>query len=211
MTRRSSGKAARRLRRWLISLALTAAFLAAAAGIALNLAIPLYWQEHNQQYVTIISGSMVPTIDIGDQILITNRTDETVIKVGDVVTFHSSDPASPALVSHRVIEISHLPDHPGTWLRTQGDANPTPDPNLTNETSVVGVMDRNLGLLGSLMVDAQTREWRLLYFGPALFMMAMLELPGVWRRAPQPLTQSANDLAEAESGPHEARMVTQGA
>jgi len=70
----------------------------------------------------IASGSMRPTLDVGD-IAITVQTTPDKIRVGDIIQYWRAGDQAPTI--HRVIEVSRAG---GTiYITTKGDANPTPD------------------------------------------------------------------------------------
>lgn len=74
----------------------------------------------------VVSGSMEPTIHVGDIIIIDILTDE--YKENDIVTFRDEN---DALVTHRIISIDK------DEMVTKGDNNDSPDP--TNKTdNIVG-------------------------------------------------------------------------
>ena len=73
----------------------------------------------------IVSGSMEPLIKVRDAVII-KRTTEDNIKVGDVVTYRSYDPAFYGiLITHRVINIEEQ-DGKKIYV-TKGDNNETND------------------------------------------------------------------------------------
>jgi signal peptidase len=85
--------------------------------------------------LAVASGSMVPTLKVGDLIIVQggftvsdiNATHET----GDIIVFHK--PYNPdELIVHRAVEES------GEGLTTKGDNNPTVDPWTVNDGDLVG-------------------------------------------------------------------------
>ena len=98
-------------------------------------------------FYVVVSGSMVPTLEIKDMLIVTTRVDFEDIRPGDVILFNRPseyaelhDPDLPrdsqtalfdrpdrhgTVIVHRVIEV--LEDNPRV-LMTQGDANPGPIP-----------------------------------------------------------------------------------
>jgi signal peptidase len=74
--------------------------------------------------VTVLSGSMRPTFDPGDMIVVSPQPIST-LKVGDVITF-STPAAGHPVETHRVFSISGPLDEP--IVQTRGDANNTVDP-----------------------------------------------------------------------------------
>jgi len=76
----------------------------------------------------VLSGSMSPTIEVGD-LAISSSVDKEDIKVGDIIVFRHSG----ILICHRVIGI----DAEAGWIQTQGDANEDPDPYTITYNDVV--------------------------------------------------------------------------
>ncbi len=73
----------------------------------------------------IVSGSMEPLIKVRDAVII-KRASEDNIKVGDVVTYRSADPAFYGiLITHRVVNIEDV-NGEKTFI-TKGDNNETID------------------------------------------------------------------------------------
>lgn len=87
---------------------------------------------------TIVSPSMVPNINVLDVIIITRVSDSSKIKVGDVITFNSTDYRSSGVtVTHRVRKIEKTSD--GKYLfTTKGDANNTEDATRQPFSSIYG-------------------------------------------------------------------------
>ncbi len=80
----------------------------------------------------IISGSMVPVIDIGDVVIIRELAGEEV-QLGDIILFPMYE---RKLVVHRVIDIQHKDGQ--TFFETKGDANDSPDGDLLLAANVQG-------------------------------------------------------------------------
>lgn len=72
--------------------------------------------------MVVLSGSMVPTYDVGSLIYL-KETPFDELEVGDVITFGSQE---DGLVSHRIVDINKTE---GT-LTTKGDANDVNDPEI---------------------------------------------------------------------------------
>lgn len=87
-------------------------------------ALVLGWQP-----VVITGGSMTPGIQVGDVVLARPAQDAVP---GDVVVFE--EPTRDQLVTHRVVDITE-----DGRLRTQGDANGTPDSRAVPDEDLVGV------------------------------------------------------------------------
>ncbi|MBO3094186.1 signal peptidase I [Cellulomonas dongxiuzhuiae] len=78
--------------------------------------------------LTVLTGSMVPTYDPGDVVVVRGVKDAaTEVRVGDVVSFQPL-PDDPTLVTHRVVSFRSTADGP-RWV-TRGDANGADDEPL---------------------------------------------------------------------------------
>jgi len=78
--------------------------------------------------LTVLTGSMVPTYNPGDVVVVRGVQDAaTEIEIGDVVTFQPvSD--DPTLITHRVVGVTTTSD--GAQFITRGDANSAEDDPL---------------------------------------------------------------------------------
>lgn len=102
--------------------------------------------------VIVLSGSMHPTFDAGDMILIQERDPDT-LKVGDVICFIKED--SETAVTHRIVEVTESEGR--TAYVTQGDFTMTPDPVPVYAEEVEGVFNGTVFLgLGNVAVFLQT-------------------------------------------------------
>lgn len=96
----------------------------------------------------ITTGSMKPSYDT-DTLILVKKTDPSQIRVGDVISFYSADPALEGSVNtHRVIAV----EKDGTeWkYTTQGDANNTPDQYGTDSSALIGKVVGSSLILGKL-------------------------------------------------------------
>ena len=92
--------------------------------------------------VLITSGSMGPSISVGDIVLLTEPPDDELLAPGTVITFR--DPVVPdALVTHRIDNVRE-----DGLYRTRGDANGQPDPDPVHPADVVGVGRMLVPLVG---------------------------------------------------------------
>lgn len=96
-------------------------------------------------FYTILTTSMVPTIDAGD-IVVTYKNSNNIYNVGDIITF-VRDGASTT-ITHRVIEVSELNGE--RYYRTQGDHNASADTSLVAASNVVGRVTFRVPKLGYL-------------------------------------------------------------
>ena len=96
------------------------------------------------------TGSMIPEILVKDVVL-TKRVETEDIKVGDVITFISSDPRLPDItITHRVVDIYTDPITGDIEYQTKGDNNNTVDATLTPSSNVLGKVILKLPKLGYL-------------------------------------------------------------
>jgi signal peptidase len=85
--------------------------------------------------MTMLTGSMAPTIDPGD-VVVSTPIDVDDIDVGMVITYHIPID-DHRVVTHRVIDVQHTADRTVT-VQTKGDANDAADPwtaVLTGDTA----------------------------------------------------------------------------
>jgi signal peptidase I len=78
--------------------------------------------------LTVLTGSMVPTYNPGDMVVVRGVHDaEREIQIGDVVSFQP-EPNDPTLITHRVVGKTFTSE--GTQFITRGDANSADDDPL---------------------------------------------------------------------------------
>ena len=98
--------------------------------------------------MTVMSGSMAPTIEVGDFVLV-RETNDTPIKVDDVITYKQDS----QYVTHRVIECLN-----DSEFVTQGDANNTADLEPVHRDEIVGIKTVAIPKLGSFFMWIKTTE-----------------------------------------------------
>jgi signal peptidase len=98
----------------------------------------------------IASGSMTPTLDVGD-IAITVQTRPEAIKVGDIIQYWRE--GEPAPIIHRVVEI--YKSEGTTYFITKGDANNAPDDPIT-PTQTVGKLIITIPKVGWISIYLKT-------------------------------------------------------
>lgn len=109
--------------RWLKRVGDAFLTVAAVAGV-LGLVLFLGIQAGRLQSLVVVSGSMVPTYEVGDGI-ISRRVPASSLGVGDVVSVFTRD---GVLVTHRVVGIDDGPAGAERTLTLRGDNNPVDDP-----------------------------------------------------------------------------------
>ncbi len=164
LTRRIAGRSA--------VLALWAAF---GFGVifATVLAVPSAVGRHS---MTILSGSMTPTLRIGD-VVIDKQVRASEIRRGDIITF--SDPDVPGrLLTHRVVRFTI---HRGIALvTTRGDANTAGEQWSVPANGSVGRVEYRIPKLGYLVVHIRMRWGRMLMIAIPAFLLGIYELKRLW-------------------------------
>lgn len=199
-----------------MSVALWAVIVVGAGAYATSLAVPLWFQAHQERLLVVTSGSMAPYFNAGDAVVMHAIDDASDLKEGQVVSFWPL--GTSQLVTHRIVQLIKLPAmttdatgksaptiDPATgqpreteYIVTKGDANASPDPNATPVTRVRGVVLRVHHEWGYVLDWATSATGRAIMLVPPLLALAALELLAVGdgrrrrHRAPVP---RADDLA----------------
>ncbi len=108
--------------------------------------------EVKTNFYTILTTSMVPTIDAGD-IVITHKNTNDIYNKGDIITFVSS--GSSITITHRITDVSILNGE--YFYRTKGDHNATEDSTLVPANNVIGRVIFRLPKVGYLQQFLVTR------------------------------------------------------
>lgn len=120
----------------------------------------------------VLSGSMQPGLPVGG-IVITERVPVQSLQVRDVVVFHRPDEPDE-LVVHRIIKLTTGPG--GSVIRTQGDANDTPDPwraTLHGDTAYRAVFSLPLIGYAAVWVHSPTGRQTYVIVGLLLLVIAL--------------------------------------
>ena len=123
--------------------------------------------------MVVTSGSMEPAIRVGDAVILKPSSPEE-IRIGDVITFKPF--GSPGLVTHRVVATSEIEG--SRYFQTQGDANATPDPDLTSAKAVFGKVALTLPKMGFLLHFAATPRGKMLMIALPLIVLMVREVRG---------------------------------
>jgi signal peptidase I len=126
--------------------ALGALWLGSLAVVVLLALVTHLGPRLGLEVFAIRGGSMQPAIPLGAAVIAT-RTIPAAVRVGDIVTIRADN---GVVYTHRIIEVDA--SEPDVWLRTKGDANPTPDAAPVPVASVIGVVDMTIPLAGYLIV-----------------------------------------------------------
>ncbi|WP_082573597.1 signal peptidase I [Cellulomonas sp. Root137] len=180
--------------RRLVGVALWTVVVICGAAYATSLAVPLWFQAHGQRLLIVTSGSMAPKFDAGDAVVLRAISDESDLKVGQVISFWPM--GTTELVTHRIVALRKLPDLrqdeatgrmvpklnaageqlTKSYVVTKGDANAEPDVNATPIGRIRGVqlaVHRGWGWVLQWAGSAQGRATMLV---PPLVALATLEL-----------------------------------
>jgi signal peptidase len=122
----------------------------------------------------VTSGSMTPAISVGDAVLVEQVSPEA-IEVGDVITFRMRN--GGGMNTHRVLMAKEIQGR--TYLQTQGDANPVPDPDLVPLDAVYGRVSLRLPKAGYLLSLLSMVWGRVLIIGLPMMILAVQEVSGL--------------------------------
>lgn len=153
--------------RWFRAIALTIAVLLAGTHLAFGAA--LLWAKNTDHKIIVVSGgSMAPTFEVGDVILI--NTDPSELDVGDIVTYRSNQ----GLTTHRLMEFH---DVSGTaYVQTKGDANEKPDPDFTPVSAIIGSVEKSFSDAGFVLNFMSSRVGLLVTLAPLLLYVLIYEI-----------------------------------
>jgi len=117
---------------------------------------------------TILTGSMIPNINVYDVVVDVNVKNPADIHEGDVITFVSTATLTQGMtITHRVISVIH--DENGYSYVTKGDANLSPDGAAVPYENVLGKVILHIPQLGRLQSFLATRGgWLIVVVIPAL-------------------------------------------
>jgi len=99
--------------------------------------------------MVVSSGSMIPTLNVGDIILV-RGADPSTITVGTIIIFHSPYDYQMPIV-HRVIAISN--EGNSIFFQTKGDNNPGPDGWSVPAQNLMGVYVAKLPYVGLISLE----------------------------------------------------------
>lgn len=92
--------------------------------------------KSNTERVKALSGSMSPTIDVGEWVEYVPVTSPDTLQVGDIIVFED---ANGMLIIRRIVAISHN-SNGELQFTTRGDANPVVDPDPIPGSGVRGLV-----------------------------------------------------------------------
>lgn len=179
---------------------LLALLLAAVTGLLLALVVvPLAmgWVP-----LTVLSGSMEPTIPTGSQVVVQpveTPEEAAQLTTGDVITFMPR-PDDPTLVTHRVVGVALRADGaPG--FTTQGDNNSAPDEESVTAVQLRGVVKYHVPYAGYLatLLDPGQKRGGIVLAAAALVGYALWQVVGVLRHRGRPTDEVADDATDPVS------------
>lgn len=155
-----------------------------AAGFAIALAVTLLVAHASgRQSLTVMSGSMEPTIDTGD-VVVAKPIAPMDARVGDVVTYKEPH-GEGRLITHRVKTMQALQDK--VRFTTQGDANDTSEHWQVATTGQIARVTHRVPKLGYALGFLRDPSKRLFLIAIPALLLGLFELVRIWRPArPEP-------------------------
>lgn len=169
-------------RRVLSGVTATVVGLVAAAALGLAGALAVVPAVSGAHTLTVLSGSMSPSIPVGSMVVV-RQVDPRSVAVGDVVTYATTDPVSGVgeLVTHRVAAIDKTQPEP--VFITKGDANRIADDRPFDASQLRGRVWYHLPWVGSLRDAVFTRTGAMYTAAAALLVVGLGLLRGIGRSA----------------------------
>jgi len=131
--------------------------------------------------LTVMSGSMVPTLRVGD-VVVVEQISPTSARIGDVVTFR--DPTDPTrLLTHRVRKIE-IADGVVRFV-TKGDANTSVEAWKVPAGGTIGRVVYHVPWIGYALFWIRGRLGRLLLLVIPALALGAYELWRIWRPVPE--------------------------
>jgi signal peptidase len=152
-----------RILTWFVTIVM---LLALALGVVVGL-IPAL---HNGKPLTVLTGSMEPTFNPGDTIVVYKVSSFDQVKIGDIITFEPK-PDDPTLISHRLV--GWTTDSSGAKMAiTKGDNNSATDDPIYQKQMVAKYQYRipKLGYLLNWGADQFTKP-RLLIIAAGILIL----------------------------------------
>ncbi|PFG39092.1 signal peptidase [Georgenia soli] len=151
--------------------------------------------------LTVLTGSMEPTIPTGSQVIVEpleGDADAEQLQIGDVVTFMPY-PDDQTLVTHRIVSRSVSTDGSVSFT-TQGDANNAADPWEITATQLRGEVRYHVPYAGYVAnaLDGNQKSAGIVVVAAILFGYAALQLVSAVRDARRPKQDVGADEAAAE-------------
>ncbi len=159
-------------------------------GLCLAITIPYLFGFRS---LTVMSGSMVPTLRVGD-VVVVRQISPTSARIGDVVTFR--DPTDPTrLLTHRVRKIE-ISDGVVRFV-TKGDANTSVESWKVPASGTIGRVAYHVPMIGYALFWIRGRLGRLLLLVIPALVLGAYELWRIWRPVPSEETEEEVEVDAA--------------
>jgi signal peptidase len=172
----------------IVSAALLWTIGGALFGVCMAVTLPFFFGIKS---LTVLSGSMEPTIHVGD-IVVVRQVAPLDARVGDVVTFR--DPADrDKLITHRVRKMS-VADGVVSF-ETKGDANTSVERWKISNAGTIGLVMYRVPKLGYVLFYVHGALGRLLLVVVPALLLGGYEIWRIWSpdKAPATAEPEAND------------------
>lgn len=131
--------------------------------------------------LTVLSGSMEPTVPTGSQVVVEpleGEDDAAGLSTGDVVTF-MPHPDDPTLVTHRIVGVA-VDGGGHRSFTTRGDSNAVPDADPVTATQLRAVMKYHVPWAGyaATLLDPEQKRGGIVLVAATLFGYALWQLVG---------------------------------
>jgi signal peptidase len=169
-----------------LGMVVTWAVLGFACSMILAITLPTLFGMRD---LTVLSGSMEPTIHTGD-VVVEREVSPLDVKLGDIISF--KDPEDPSiLITHRVQDMQV---HDGVVsFVTKGDANTGVERWKISGDGTIGRVEYHVWRLGYLLYWIRGRTGRVILIVFPAVLLGAYELVRIWR----PKKRGASDEAPA--------------
>ncbi len=143
-------------------------------GLVLSITLPYLFGYRS---LTVLSGSMEPTLRVGD-VVVVREVPPLSVKVGDIVSFRDPTDFS-RLITHRVrsIQVSGI----SVQFVTKGDANTSVEHWQVPITGTIGKVSYRVWRLGYALFWIRGRLGRLILLVIPALVLGAYELARIWR------------------------------
>lgn len=161
------------------------ALLAVVVAVGTNLSADRQLGLFGHPVMSVLSGSMAPTINTGDLVIDAGLTPAHAagLHAGQIISFRP-DAGSHRIFTHRIAAVETLPGG-GVGYVTKGDANDSRDTRVTPSTNVIGLYQSKIPR-GGYILDALHRP---------LVLGLLLAAPLLWLLS-EPLRKWAREAEE---------------
>lgn len=130
------------------------------------------------QFISVLTGSMQPTIKPGSLIMIKEINDPSNLKVDDIITYQSPR-LNNTLITHRIMEIKKV--NTNIYYATKGDSNSTTDARRITTDDILGKYQRiSIPYVGYLLEFTKTKLGFVIFFLIPIFLLLIPYLRYFW-------------------------------